>query len=241
MSDINDIIAQINADKKKLTFYSNTKKTNIEILPLTLSQQKKIMEYSYEGYLAVIYFNSIIYDILKENVQTDAPLDTIDRVCACIALRCHLGKEYQYEGNIIDIEKHIEKNKTIEIDIQPTTISHENIVFNVELPTLETDNKINKLLVTKYNNKKPTTSQLISDLYVYEILKFIKSFTFNEKTINVDNNYTETLKLLYQLDTVYFDKIIEYINEVREKEQLFTNTEDTGVNFSIIPEFFISS
>ena len=80
---------------------------------------------------------------------------------------------------------------------------------------------------------------LISDLYVYEILKFVSVLRVNDKEINLHDNFTESIKLLGQIDTSLLTDVTEYINQVREAESLFTKRVDNTDNIDITPNLFI--
>ena len=63
------------------------------------------------------------------------------------------------------------------IIIDGEDIKTESFNFKVEKPNLILDNKINKIILKKYESKKfdeEKVNSLISDIYVYEILKFVK-------------------------------------------------------------------
>ena len=245
MSDqFQDILKEIQDNQTTITVDTITKK-NIKLTPLTLSQQKRIIESVSDETLAVLFFNNVFYDILKENIIDNDidTFDTIDRVNLTLALRMHLQDEVDLDDNTkIKISEIIEKNKDNIIDIKDRFISKDNFTFGVQRPKLGLDNKINKLLLNKYKNAKMDQNKLknlISDLYVYEILKFVSVLRVNDKEINLHDNFTESIKLLGQIDTSLLTDVTEYINEVREAESLFTKRVDNTDNIDITPNLFI--
>ena len=178
MSDkFQDILNEIKSNKAVVTVNTLTK-NDVKLSPLTLSQQKKIIESAGDETLAVLFFNNVFYSILSENIIEDSisNFTTIDRVPMALALRHYLSNEVEVDdGSEIKLEEIISRNKDINEKIEPTEIVEDNFVFQVECPSLDLDDKINKILLNKYKNatlNQNKLKNLISDLYVYEILKF---------------------------------------------------------------------
>ena len=117
-----------------------------------------------------------------------------------------------------------------------------NFTFKLKNPNLEFDNKINKILLKKYKNKTlddGSINLLISDLYVYEMLKFIEEISFGENTINIQDNLDNSLKLINEINTYELKEVLKYINEVRDLELKLSKIPKTDTNINITADFFI--
>ena len=245
MSNTNftDILNEISSSKATITCYSPSRKEDAQLLPLTLFQQKSIIETSMDSSLAALFFNNTFFKILKHNVQGDiSKYDTIDRVQFAIQLRSQLSNTYITNGQEYSLTDIAEKNKTLSYDIKETQIVSDNYVFTVKNPNLVLDDRINSILINKYKNENlsgPKLKNLISDLFVHEILKFIPKIKVNDKEVELHHDLQGAANLLEKIDSIRFVDITKYINIVRDVERSFAVIPSTGNNIDIIPEFFI--
>ena len=244
MSDkFKDILEEIKGSRSILKAYAPSKGEEVEISPLTLAQQKLIIETSSDNTLGVLFFNNIFYKILKENVSGDIKqFNTVDRVNLTLVLRQHLKNEINVGESEIDLSGILKRNSSIEYNIKPKTIKTGDFILSVEAPDLNIDNFINTHLLNKY---KSTTfdenklKNLISDLYACEILKFIKKIQINDKEVDLHTELSQSLKLIESIDGVHFQPVTDYINKVRELESSFAHDSVSEKSIDITPELFI--
>ena len=243
MSDqFQDILNTIKENKTYISAKTADGKT-VSLSPLTLSQQKQIIETAGDPTLSILTFNKLFYNILKTNLVEENidNYNTIDRVCFTLALRGHLSDKVELEDNsTISISDILERNDTLIKVIEDKTITAGEFVFECSAPTLEIDNKINELILKKYKKvSDENITTLIADLYVYEILKFIKTLSVGERQINFRDNYTKSLEILGNIDSKHLSQIADYINEVREAEALYSKIPEGDTNIDIVPNLFI--
>ena len=197
--NFNDILNEVKGLKKNLTFFSRANNLDLEISPLNLQQQKIIIENSIQSNLSVLFFNNSFYNIIKENFAGDInTLDTIDRVSISLSLRQKMSNEYTLDDTKVNLSDIIDKNKK-PLSVDPLEIVTDSFTFRVSKPSLVLDNKVNKLLLNKYKGKKITednVNNVISDLYVYEILKFVDEIIVGDKTLVISENFNNSLKIL---------------------------------------------
>jgi len=239
--DFKDILKEVKGLKKKIKFYSPTKDKEYEIEPLTLKQQKDILEKTMSSNLSILFFNNILYSIIKENASSDlSEFDTIDRVSIALSFRERINNEYEVNGKDILISDVILKNKTKHL-IKPKTIEVENYKFYLQSPNLIKDSEINKILINKYKNKDEDKymNSLVSDLYVYELAKFILKMEINEHKFDFENNIDEGISILKEIDSSIFKNIFEYIGKVRDVEFKLTEIPDSKDSITLAPDFFI--
>tara|TARA_R110002126_G_scaffold27390_3_gene92015 strand:+ start:2361 stop:3101 length:741 start_codon:yes stop_codon:yes gene_type:complete len=244
MSDnFKTVLNEIKNLRKNLNFFSPSNNKELQISPLSLKQQKSIIENGFSSSLSVLFFNVTFFNIIKENFIGDIKdLNTLDRVNISLSLRQKISNEYKDEdSNTYNISEVIEKNKE-EIVIEAKEVVTENFTFKLKSPNLEIDNKINKILLKKYKNKKlddGVINLLISDLYVYEMLKFIEEINFGETTINIQDDLDNSLKFINEINTYELKDILKYINEVRDLELNLSKIPKTDTNINITADFFI--
>tara|TARA_R110001599_G_scaffold281779_3_gene483603 strand:- start:420 stop:1166 length:747 start_codon:yes stop_codon:yes gene_type:complete len=246
MSDnFKNVLNEIKNLRKSLNFFSPSNNKEFQISPLSLKQQKSIIENGFSSSLSILFFNVTFFNIIKENFIGDIKdLNTLDRVNISLSLRQKISNEYKDEDdNVYNISDVIEKNKE-EIVIAPKEVVTENFTFKLKSPNLEIDNKINKILLKKYKNKKlddGVINLLISDLYVYEMLKFIEEINFGETTINIQDDLDNSLKFINEINTYELKDILKYINEVRDLELNLSKIPktDSDTNINITADFFI--
>jgi len=244
MSDnFKTVLNEIKNLRKNLNFFSPSNNKELQISPLSLKQQKSIIENGFSSSLSVLFFNVTFFNIIKENFIGDIKdLNTLDRVNISLSLRQKISNEYKDEdSNTYNISEVIEKNKE-EIVIEAKEVVTENFTFKLKSPNLEIDNKINKILLKKYKNKKlddGVINLLISDLYVYEMLKFIEEINFGETTINIQDDLDNSLNFINEINTYELKDILKYINEVRDLELNLSKIPKTDTNINITADFFI--
>ena len=98
------------------------------------------------------------------------------------------------------------------------------------------------IILRKYKGKEITesnVSKVISDVYIYELMKFIVKLQFNENEIDIHENLDNSFKLLNEIASDNFTKIYQYINNLRDLENDLTLIPGTKTNISITPDFFI--
>lgn len=240
--NFNDILNEVKGLKKNLTFFSRANNLDLEISPLNLQQQKIIIENSIQSNLSVLFFNNSFYNIIKENFAGDInTLDTIDRVSISLSLRQKMSNEYTLDDTKLNLSDIIDKNKK-PLSIDPLEIVTDSFTFRVSKPSLVLDNKVNKLLLNKFKGKKITednVNNVISDLYVYEILKFVDEIIVGDKTLVISENFNNSLKILSEIETSELKEIFNYINKIRDIELNMTQIPNSEKYISITPDFFV--
>ena len=248
MSDINSILQEIKKTKKQLTVYIPSLQTEVNIAPVTLAQQSKIIESISDNVtiannpiLALLEFNSIMFSILKANIEEYQPIyNTIDRINLIIALKSHIDKVITDDNDLdFDLNTMLARNAELEYTAMGETLTVDDITFEVAPPTLEEDNIVNNLVLRKYKASSIKNKSLLSDVYIYESLKFIKSVTIGENKAEIKND-SKSLELLKQIDTSTLKPVFEYISKIRDIEESYAKHPTTDNVLDLTPDIFIS-
>lgn len=247
MSEITSILDEIKNSKKDIEVFAPSIGDNISISPITLAQQSKIIETVSDNVnvtnnpiLALLEFNSITFTILKNNIKDYQPVfNTVDRVNFVIALRSYLDTKVVDNDVEFDLSKILERNKTIEYTAQGDTLVSGDVSIDVSVPSLEVDNLVNNLILRKYKTSNTPNKKLLSDVYIYEALKFIDKVSIGEKYIQIKKD-TKSLELLRELDTVTLKPVFEYINKIRTLEESYAKNISDSTVLDLTPDIFIS-
>jgi hypothetical protein len=138
-----------------------------------------------------------------------------------------------------DLPKILERNETLDYNIQGDTLISDEVSIEVSVPTLEVDNVVNTLLLRKYKTSNSQNKKLLSDVYIYEALKFVDKISIGERS-QVIKKDTKSLDLLREIDIVTLKPVFEYINKVRALEETYAkNTVDNNI-LDLTPDIFIS-
>jgi hypothetical protein len=244
-TNFNDVLAEIKKVKTGLTVYTPSKGSDVQLKPLTLAQQKTIIESAVDSNLSVLFFNNTFAKILEENLSDNlSSYDTIDRVSFALALRSKLKDVITIEDVTYNISDVINANKTNTNKFQPVVIESANFKIYVVNPTIEYDNKINSILLKKYKDETSRSTKLkslISDLYSYEIFKFIDKIEVKStgSQLQLKDDIAQGIDLIESLDTSEFTGVIEQINKLRDLEKEYTRVPNTNIYIDIIPNFFV--
>ena len=100
--NFNNVLSEIKGLKKNLNFFSPSNNKELQIAPLSLKQQKSIIENGFTTSLSILFFNVTFYNIIKENFIGDIKeLNTLDRVNISLSLRQKISDEYKDEDETI--------------------------------------------------------------------------------------------------------------------------------------------
>ena len=244
-NNFNEVLAEIKKVKTGLTVYAPSKGVDVQLKPLTLSQQKTIIESAVDSNLSVLFFNNTFAKILEENLSDNlSNYDTIDRVSFALALRSKLKDQITIDDITYNISDVINANNSNTNKYQSTVIESDNFKIYIVNPTIEYDNKINSILLKKYKDETSRSTKLkslISDLYSYEIFKFIDKIEVKStgSQLQLKDDISQGIDLIESLDTSEFTGVIEQINVLRDLEKEYTKIPNTNVYIDIVPNFFV--
>ena len=230
MSD--NVLEQLKDIKNEIKIKLSSKDNTVNFTPLTLKQQKDILDNLSNSATTIITFFNNTTKIIKENIQEDVTLYVVDRPNILISLRNNIDNNY----NGIDLSKLVEKNKKIKILDSDTTIETKDFSFKVKIPTLDKDIKVNEFLIKNYKDE----NTIIGKLYVNEVVKFIESITIKETGTIIDFNELPIKKLFEiteNIESHNFKKIYEFIQVVRNYEKDLVTLDDVQVDIG--PELFV--
>jgi hypothetical protein len=240
-TSIKDFLAKISSgvkDTVDVTLQSSGKTIKCNIL--SLKQQKDIISCIADGLVGIVSFTRIINNIIEEVSSCNDILIT-DKPYVIIPLRFNaLGTSYKNEdGTSLDISPILETLKTKKLLAKTSdSITFNNITVNVRVPTIKEESDITKKLEDeiKRNGEKNNTKNLGS-IYIYEILKYIKSLEFDDSVLNFEKlPIKDKLEVIESLPLAHNKLIIQFIEAIRAEERDLLTVNDTVIEIN--PGFF---
>jgi len=231
-------LKEINASKANNIYLPSLKK-KVKFSPFTLKQQKDLLASMPDEATGILDFNNSFNDIISNNLIDDISLDdlnTFDRLNIILSYRINaVGSTIERYGkkiNLNNISKSFE-NTNFEKIFGEKEIKNASFSAIVKLPSLTYDKKIN--VSTNFKLKKSRKKQeIIAELFVSEILKYIKSITVDEtNTMDLySSSYEEKVKAIELLPNNFTKKVFDFIATVKSIEEKLTTVEDTKIDIS---------
>jgi len=183
--------------------------------PLTINQQTEIISaIGFDGITSPLTITRVINNILLENATTDVDFKVYDKFFVLIGLRiAALGDKVEGESGQLTLTK----NKTNPVGL---TFNEGDITIECVVPTIQEENKVVTKLITKTKNDNITKpGELVNLLYIGEIVKFVDTVTVGDTTIKFsDLQYNDRKDVINNLPLSVNNKVVQYIQEVREVE-----------------------
>lgn len=241
MSNIGDFLSKIQTLNKENIIKVDVPSLSgsVKFLPLSVKQQKDLIKSSLDGSLAGIYINNTINNIIIENNIDKCPLLVIDKLPIIVALRKQaFGSTYTVEEQTIELSAILDKQLIFNNRLTETVKYKDVFAVDLKIPTLEIDTQINNTLIQSYkNNNNIQVSDIASELYVFEITKFVYSITINSETIEFDKiTNKEKYQIVEQLPVQLNQLILDYISSFRTTEAQYLTI--NGIEINIDTQFF---
>jgi len=246
---------------KNISVFVPSQNRNIEFKPLNIRQQKDIIKSSLDKNIPGISLNTVLNDIITENcVEKNINFLVFDRLNVAFNLRKNifgdkikLTKVNEETGDDEDtnvfgsLEQHLTSlNLIANSDIISKNITVDTLKIEVKTPTLSTDNKANKEAQKNLSHlleKDNGIKDIISELFVYELTKFIDSITVGEDKLNFrELTISQQIKAIETLPANVNKEIMDFVEKVRDYEKQYQVFKVNGKDFNVtIDASFFSS
>jgi len=238
-SNVSDILKQLETLNASagISVYIPSLKKAVRFKNLNLKQQKDLLKSSIDDTLTKLSFTTKFYNIIQENaidILDINKLYTFDRSAIALSLRAN-GLSSTYNG--INLNDVITQTQTIDISPESlgTTLNVQDLTVNLEAPTLGVDRDVNLTTTAKLKNvSDKDVKTLVGELFVHEIVKFIKSITFKTESGEQIVNFSELkvddkITVTEQLPSTVTGKILDYIKSYRAFESKFVTLNEISV------------
>lgn len=219
--------------------------SDVGFKPLSIKQQKQILSSGVDVDIESMSFANTMNDIIAENcTNKNVKIHSIDRPLILLQLRQKsvgnnlkiTDDENEYN---IDLESHIQdvrnKNKQTEVNFR---VSSNGITIECQIPDLATDTKFNKQFtktVKKTANSKLKLNDVIGDIYVFEMVKFIRSVKVMDDIFSVDASVqaSNLVNLFESLPMSVSSDLAEAIKNSRTVETMSVTNENLPEDVNI--------
>jgi len=213
--------------EKKIKVKILSQKKEIDCDRLSFKQQKEMISTVADGMTGALRFQKYLNEAIIQNVGEDILLS--DKLPVILQLRIEsIGNTFKNDEDLIDLTPSLEKSKELSFNNKKTIKG--DITIQVEVPTLKEENQVIQASIDLL--KKSGDSEMgknVGNIYTYEIVKFIKSLKFGEQElIFKDIPVRDRVKIVENLPLSQNKQVIEFIQEIKEKENSVMEIEKDG-------------
>ena len=238
-----DILKQLDDLNKQssIAVYVPSLNRTVKFKALNLLQQKELLKSSIDETLTKLSFITSFYNIIQENILDTLNINSLyvfDRTAIALTLRAKsLDNNYTQEDTTYDLTPVIDNIPTVNVapDLIKSTIDIQNLVIELEVPHLDIDREISSAVLNKFRSAKTEDIKtVISELFIHEVLKYIKTVTFKSEAGDSSIDFS-TLKLDSKLaiaekfPTTITNQILDFIKKFRDFENQYTKIGDTNI------------
>ena len=217
---INDILYKLNEInfEDTIKIYIPSLQRVAPFKPLSLQQQKEILKAGISSEIFnVLEFNATFNSIIDQNSLEKNVYRLTDRPVIAIAMRNKFTSQpLDLDGTLIDTK--IFENKVINFDsdtFNDFVIEEGSLKLLIQSPSLNLDQTITKLQLSKIKNtNKLDLTNIIGEMYVFEILKYIKGLCVGDLEQDLNQlSIEDRLRLVEQLPASIITKLNRLISE----------------------------
>lgn len=238
----------------KVSAFLRSSNTRVELLPLSIKQQKDIIKTALDLITSPLTFANVTTDIINSNLTTKTSVSVLDKPLLLLALRSNsLGNETTVVVNEKDVKVNFKDNvdfdKQIDLSSVLLPVSLDKIEVTLKVPSLDEDYRLNAECLKALEARKPKNDDklkdLVGEIYIYEIVKFVNSIKFLdsdkiEETLFSNLSVQQRVETLEALPMALTNKIVDTISKIRtiEAEPLKINVDNTDSSISLNSAFF---
>jgi hypothetical protein len=233
-----DALHKINKENSVDIFVPSLNK-KVKFKPLNIKQQKDLIKTTLAGATSTALFSQVLNNIIISNAEELNTFKIYDRYAIALGLRAYtINDTYKYKNESVNLIKFIDKSikKFQQCNISNTQeLNYHTIKISLKIPTLDRDILVTEKFINDNKYIKHTNySDIIGDLYIYEVVKFIESIqvgegdTFNFADLPIENCVAIVENLPVNLNT----QIIDYIQTVRSAENIFVELENGSIEIN---------
>ena len=222
--------------------------------PLTVKQQKDILASGVDANVENLSFMNTMSDIVLDNNVSGTPCLAVDRSAIALQLRRQaigniLTIEIDNEKYTVNIDEHIsDLKKKSYSSPEPFTIYHESIQLECAPPDIHLDRRYNKQFTKRVQKGSKQTlkpTDVIGDVYVSDLVKWIRSITIGDETVVAEESATisNMVEIFENLPLQVSGKLADGVKEARASEiaSLSNKSLPEGESISLSASLFTPS
>jgi hypothetical protein len=232
---INDILSKLNEINHEdvIKIFIPSLQREVSFKPLSLHQQKDILKAGISSDIFnILEFNAIFNNIIEQNSLERNQYKVQDRLVIAIAFRNKFTSQpLDLDDKKIDIESLRDKKINFETDAFSDFLIEEGILkIKAAAPALSLDQTITKLQLSKIKKTENIDiGAFISEMYVFEILKYIKSIHIGDLDQDLSIlSIEDRVKVVEQLPASLITQLNNYIsNKFKTPEDEYLTVDGT--------------
>lgn len=254
MSEINNILAALKELDQSISFnvFIPSLQKETKFKQLSTEQLKSLLKTVVDSPVYNSQFIVTFNNIIKENCL-DTEIETknltiYDKLFVLFKMKIEsLSPEFKFQLNdedetsekveIVDIKKHFEEFVKKQYNFPSEIIEQESYSLLCELPTLDTENKLEKELHknVKIDVKTPEElREIVGETFINELTKYISKITIGTNTLDLVNlDFKNRIKVVEQLPTNVINKVLKFIENYRSKVKELTTISVNGTDRDI--------
>ena len=250
-----DILAGVSELNKQqmVSVYVPSMNDEIKFKPLTVKQQKLILSSGVDTEIENLAFNNATNSIILENcLSSKNKITLIDKPIILLQLRQNAVSDTLKitdgdNEHTVNINEHVQTIRdSIKGDSELTfKVESDGVTIEGVVPTLDIDTKYNKQFtksVKKSNKRDLTLSDVVGDIYIHEMVKYVKTISIGDNTLQLDDNVSveQTINVFESLPMTISNKVATAIKNVRDIEirSLDSSNLPDGVQINIDASIF---
>lgn len=184
MSNIDNVIQQLNniSDSLAVDCPVVSTKSNIKFKPLSVTQQKQLIKNATGQALDTIKISNIINKIITDNAETRADFNVLDKEGILLAMKMQNmqpGDELQSMSRVLSQLYSLDATAAMS-----KTVEQHGIALKLQSPSLQRESAINSEFIEQYKDKQLSNTDIISQYYVYDIIKYINEFKLGKEVVS---------------------------------------------------------
>lgn len=217
------------SDSDTFKVYVPSQKKEVDCKPLSFKQQKEIISTVAEGPTGAVKFQRILNDVILENLGS---VLLSDKSAVIVALRKNAIGNPEIDEEEIDLDGVLKNFR--KFNPKKTTSIKDKITASIEIPTIEKENKILYSTIESFRKNGENVGKNVSQIYTYEIVKYIKELGIGEVNIKFDEiSVGEMLEIVDNLPLNFNKKIIDFIQDYKTQEAEILKVGDKEIDIDV--------
>lgn len=138
-----------------------------------------------------------------------------------------------FSEKVINLSEHLNEFLAKQYKFLPETIEHDSYSIVCDLPTIETENKLESELHKNVKIEVQTPEELreiVGETFINELTKFISKITVGSNTLDLSSlDFKNRIKVVEQLPSNAISSVLKFIENYRQKVKELTTFNISGL------------
>jgi hypothetical protein len=198
------------ANDKLVKTVTLTDKSSVKVLPISVLQQKSIINNVTSSPLDSLKVIKTINDIVTKNSDNADNINIIDRELILISI--NTGEEQSKAVSTV-----VDKVNQLKLKISSDIIVGD-IKVSVSIPQIHKESAIISAFIKNYKDVNVSTSEIAANLFVWDIVKCINYIAVEDEKVEFNNveDIASYIKIVEKLPTKLNNMIVEFVESAKK-------------------------